>query len=256
MNRAIKEQLEDIEKNSEFVKEEIPDFTGVNKEDVFDLLYEGYLWKLKDSVFIQSLVKAGFKEFVVSFGANMVKRTFRPGEIIYLKGDTPKYFFIMETGSASLLFPRLGNQESSSEDIIVMSNSFFGEQELLLDLKKRSYTCMAKTSVSCFVISSIDFQNILQVSDATLREHFEELSSERQKKIVEILKMFNKCWATATHEIEETKLKNPLYRLRKILVSRKFREKYIEDEEYFSKKRFTTKLNLSKLEKVKGNSED
>ena len=34
-----------------------------------------------------------------------------------------------------------------------------------------------------------------------------------------------------------------------MLVSRKFREKYIEDEAYFSKIRFTSKLDLSKLKK-------
>ena len=161
MYRAIKEQLVDVGNNNQFVKEEIPDFKGVNKEDVFDLLYEGYLWKLKDCQFIQSLVKAGFKEFVVSFGANMVKRTYRAGEIVYLKGDTPEYFYIMESGTASLLFPRLGNHEDSREDIITMRNSFFGEQELLLDMKKRNYTCIAKSSLSCYIISSIDFLNIL-----------------------------------------------------------------------------------------------
>ena len=247
MYRAIKEQLVDSNNNNQFVKDSIPEFKGVNKEDVFELLYEAYFWKLKNSRFIDSLVKDGYKEFVVSFGANMVKRTYRAGQTVYLKGDTPEYFYIMERGDASFVFPKFGNNKNCREDLIIMKDSFFGEQELLLDTKKRNYTCVAKTDLSCFIISSVDFLNILQISDFDLREHFERLSIQRQKLIIEVLGVYTKCWGSATHEIEEAKLKCPLYRLRKILVSRKFRQMYIENESYFNNIRFTSKLNLTKL---------
>ena len=53
-----------------------------------------------------------------------------------------------------------------------MEDSFFGEQEIVMDIERRQFTCIAKTNVECFIVSKIDFLEILMSGDDILKKFF------------------------------------------------------------------------------------
>ena len=103
VKRSIREQAEHADQV--YIKEVIPAFKGVNKEDLFELLYENYIWRLKECRLINLFAEAGHKDFVVAFGSHMVKMSYSKGDLIFQKGRPYDYFYLMEKGTVQFLAP-------------------------------------------------------------------------------------------------------------------------------------------------------
>ena len=179
----IREQAEDALKENQdqtYTKETIPSFKGVNREDVFDLLYENYIWRLKKCRLINLFADAGHKDFIVAFGSNMVKTSFSKGDLIYQKGQPSNYFYLMETGTVQFLMPKYGSEKDNRLPFFEVEDSFFGEQEIIKVMEVREFTCVAKTNVECFVVDKIDFLEILASGDEVLKNFFLKKHSQRQ----------------------------------------------------------------------------
>lgn len=96
--QTVQRQLKrEIIHSVEFAAEErkkkfIPNFRGVNQKDVDDLLYQAYTNKFDNTVF------EGFKDkkFLIRFAQSMEEVNFAKKQIIYERGDTAKYFYLIK----------------------------------------------------------------------------------------------------------------------------------------------------------------
>lgn len=224
VKREIKESS-GIEETSR--KKEIPTFEGVNKEDVFDLHFEYYRHKFRDCKLMNAMYYFEKKEFIVDFGLNMIEVSFKAGDIIWNKLDTPSYFYVIRSGRSGLILPRF---DLTGEDIhfFEFREAFFGETEFINKKKTRQFTCKALTDMQCYAIDAKDFYAVVLGAEPSVTSYFLQTHSERSKKIIDAFKETTILIEDTLDEIEDERLKNPLYRLQRFVKSKKFRLRYLE----------------------------
>jgi len=88
-----------------------------------------------------------------------VEREFEAGEVIVAQGQGGAGFFVVVTGEAEAVLERGDGSKTALNPL--RANDFFGEMALLTDAV-RSASVIAKTQVTCLVLTRWDFLSILK----------------------------------------------------------------------------------------------
>jgi len=88
-----------------------------------------------------------------------VEREFEAGEVIVAQGQGGAGFFVVVTGEAEAVLERGDGSKTALNPL--GANDFFGEMALLTDAV-RSASVIAKTQVTCLVLTRWDFLSILK----------------------------------------------------------------------------------------------
>jgi len=251
------------EKPEEF---EIPSFSGVNPDDVFDLHTETFNHKLSGIGLFQQFNN---EDIMVEFGLNLTSQKVKTGDVIYEKGDDVDFFYIVKGGGGSFeyIIPIdalryksvgfykvydgfVGEFEIFKRDAVPLtslarSNSALFNSELYghnasaklsvrpskMQIIRRKFTCIALEDMKLFKITTEKFFEIFYSQtlwSPRKRQEFHEYMSFRVETIQSSLDETFKVYYKCLEEIKEEKERNPLLRLQRILKSNEFRQRYLK----------------------------
>lgn len=212
IKREVKSYEEEEEEGNE-EKKQIPQFNGVLKRDVENLMYEAYEDELKGVEFFEKKDKW----FCIEFAINMKKESYIDEQRIYEKDETANFFYVIKKGSVEFCLP-----EETRISFMECHNGYFGEFELI-ENKPRMYTVRCLENTEILKISKIAFFEIFLEKDQEFKKDFEEVTKQRKRQFEEafnaVRKLTHKC-------LEEIKLefmkKNPFYIFQLAVRSEKF----------------------------------
>lgn len=159
-------ELRRVEAKSEF---EFTNLTQAEKELFF---YFKYVNKFSGVRLFEEDLE--YKQFIITLGDYVKKRTMSKDQIIYERGEPAATFFILFSGSVHVC-----SEITVHLPVATIKNGFFGEYELSENCY-RKFTLVAATDVVLYTLDSYTFKKLFLDSEATeFTDEFKRKAKER-----------------------------------------------------------------------------
>lgn len=151
-----------------------------NNTDVFDFNLPQYRRQLLSEQLIFSCLHP---EEVAELSEKLLYRTFKPGEVIFRKGDSGSSMFLLVEGIADVVVETSETTQTGNKINRIKSGGIFGEMALFTG-EKRSATLSFPTSAIVYELTKESFQPILEKRPELAKE-FGLLIAKRKTEMCE-----------------------------------------------------------------------